>query len=142
MFLTHILQPIFVTGYCEENIDSMASLCNTIAGDAPLFTMFRKDGALVKCPFRGPHSFSYSKGDSGQVCKYPLSFMDTCSDNERLKLRYQACLDVEGSEIASKCNLTVFKAKIGLICICLGEKEAVTHSMFKLLGFHGINIVE
>ena len=89
-------------GYCEENIDSMESLCNTITGDAPLYTMFRKDGQLVKCPFRGPHSFSYSKGDSGQVCKYPASFMDTCSDNKRLQLRYQACLDVEGSEIASK----------------------------------------
>jgi hypothetical protein len=89
-------------GYCEENIESMESLCNTITGDAPLYTMFRKDGDLVKCPFRGPHSFSYSKGDSGQVCKYPASFMDTCSDNMRLQLRYQACMDVEGSEIASK----------------------------------------
>jgi len=88
--------------YCEENIDSMESLCNTITGDAPLYTMFRKDGKLVKCPFRGPHSFSYSKGDSGQVCKYPASFMDTCSDNKRLQLRYQACLDVEGSEIATE----------------------------------------
>lgn len=90
------------SGYCEENIESMDSLCNTITGDAPLYTMFRKDGDLVKCPFRGPHSFSYSKGDSGQVCKYPPSFMDTCSDNKRLQLRYQACMDVEGSEIASK----------------------------------------
>jgi len=88
--------------YCEENIESMMSLCNTITGDAPLYTMFRKDGQLVKCPFRGPHSFSYSKGDSGQVCKYPESFMDTCSDNKRLQLRYQACLDVEGSEIATE----------------------------------------
>ena len=29
----------------EENIENMESLCNTIAGDAPLFTMFRKDGS-------------------------------------------------------------------------------------------------
>ena len=111
-----IIVSSFFLGYCEEKtgFDSMASLCNTIAGDAPLFTMFRKDGELVKCPFRGPHSFSYSKGDSGQVCKYPASFMDTCSDNQRLKLRYQACLDVEGSEIASKCvakliNISLFR---------------------------------
>ena len=89
-------------GYCEENIESMESLCNTIAGDAPLFTMFRKDGSLVKCPFRGPHSFSYSKGDKGQVCEYPASYMDTCSDNKRLQLRYQACHDVQGSESSSK----------------------------------------
>ena len=28
--------------------------------------------------------------------------MDTCSDNRRLNLRYAACLDVEGSEVAGK----------------------------------------
>jgi hypothetical protein len=93
---------ILFSGYCEENIESMEWLCNTIPGDAPLYTMFRKEGELVKCPFRGPFAFSYSKGDSSQVCDYPASFMDTCSDNRRLQLRYQACLDVEGSEIASK----------------------------------------
>lgn len=94
----------YFQGYCEEkeNIESMEALCNTIAGDAPLYSMFRKEGALVKCPFRGPFSFSYSKGDSGQECKYPLSFMDTCSDNKRLQLRYQACHDVQGSEIKRK----------------------------------------
>ena len=85
----------------------MESLCNTIAGDAPLYTMFRKDADLVKCPFRGPFSFSYSKGARGQVCDYPLSYMDTCSDNRRLQLSYQACLDVEGSEIASKTRFAV-----------------------------------
>ena len=82
-----------------------------------LILPYQKDGQLVKCPFRGPHSFSYSKGDSGQVCKYPESFMDTCSDNKRLQLRYQACLDVEGSEIASKLtyyiiNIFVVKSQI------------------------------
>ena len=71
--LNLILQ-LFPLGYCEENIDSMDSLCTTITGDAPLYTMFRKDGQLVKCPFRGPHSFSYSKGDSGEVCNYPGIF--------------------------------------------------------------------
>ena len=96
---------VFISqGYCEENIEprDLESLCSTIAGDAPLFTMFRKDGSLVKCPFRGPHSFSYSKGDKGQVCDYPASYMDTCSDNKRLQLRYQACHDVQGSESSSK----------------------------------------
>ena len=87
----------------------MEWLCNTIPGDAPLYTMFRKEGELVKCPFRGPFAFSYSKGDSSQVCDYPASFMDTCSDNRRLQLRYQACLDVEGSEIASKNAFDIFK---------------------------------
>ena len=80
----------------------MESLCNTIAGDAPLYTMFRKDGDLVKCPFRGPFSFSYSKGGSGQTCSYPSSYLDSCGNNQRLHLKYQACLDVEGSEVASE----------------------------------------
>ena len=104
-------------GYCEENIEprDLESLCNTIAGDAPLFTMFRKDGSLVKCPFRGPHSFSYSKGDKGQVCEYPASYMDTCSDNKRLQLRYQACHDVQGSESLSK----LLFAKQTVVCIFL-----------------------
>ncbi len=81
----------------------MESLCNTIAGDAPLYTMFRKGGDLVKCPFRGPFSFSYSKGGRGQVCDYPLSYLDSCSDHKKMKLKYQACLDVGGSEVASEC---------------------------------------
>jgi len=88
--------------YCEENIQSMEALCNTIAGDAPLYTMFRKGGDLTKCPFRGPFSFSYSKGGRGQVCEYPPSYLDTCSDNQKMKLKYQACLDVEGSEVESE----------------------------------------
>jgi hypothetical protein len=101
-------------------------LCNTIPGDAPLYTMFRKEGELVKCPFRGPFSFSYSKGDSGQICEYPASFMDTCSDSRRLQLRYQACLDVEGSEIASKSIATdrnklakYFFERVGCLFACM-----------------------
>ena len=94
----------FLEGYCEDArlIDSAADLCNNIDGDAQLYSMFRKDGPLVKCPFRGPFSFSYTKGDSGQVCAFPVSSMDTCSDNKRLQLRYQACHDVKGSESHSK----------------------------------------
>jgi len=63
-----VLRPDFPSaGYCEERIRSMEDLCNTIAGDAPLYTMFRREAELVKCPFRGPFSFSYSKGAGGQV---------------------------------------------------------------------------
>ncbi len=89
----------------------MEDLCNSIAGDAKLYTMFRKGGAPVKCPFRGPHSFSYSHGGGPSgggsrgsgICDSPLSFMDTCAEgNSKLKLRYQACIDVAGSEVASE----------------------------------------
>ena len=104
LHLIYILFLIFfsLSGYCEENIQSMEALCNTIAGDAPLYTMFRKGGDLVKCPFRGPFSFSYSKGGRGQVCEHPPSYLDSCSDNQKMKLKYQACLDVEGSEVESE----------------------------------------
>ena len=80
----------------------MESLCDTIPGDAPLYTMFRKGGDLVKCPFRGPYSFSYSKGGRGQVCSYPQSYLDSCDDSRKMKLKYQACTDVGGSEVASE----------------------------------------
>ena len=86
----------------------MEDLCNTIPGDAPLYTMFRKseDVELIKCPLRGPMSFSYSKGArGGPICEYPASYMDTCSDNRKMKFKYQACLDVEGSQVLSKCIL-------------------------------------
>ena len=95
-------RPCFFAGYCEEDIESMESLCNMIAGDAPLYTMFRKAGDLVKCPFRGPFSFSYSRGGRGQVCAHPPSYLDSCGDDQKMRLKYQACLDVEGSEVASE----------------------------------------
>ena len=60
----------------------------------PLFFSFSR----VKCPFRGPFEFTYSKGASGQTCSYPKSYMDSCEGGTKVRLRYQACLDVAGSE--------------------------------------------
>ena len=116
----------------------MESLCNTIAGDAPLYTMFRKGGDLVKCPFRGPYSFSYSKGGRGQVCSYPPSYLDSCDDNRRMKLKYQACTDVEGSEVSSKtteplCSLSfiMINKRVGWLVLGLFSSQPA----FLLLSF-------
>lgn len=140
-------QLIFVvTGYCEEHIESMESLCNTIPGDAPLYTMFRKNGDLIKCPFRGPFSFSYTKGARGQVCEYPSSYLDSCSDNRRLKFNYQACLDVEGSEVASEYCILPGETRPDIInlgprrsiCVPLIELEHCgTHSLSRCCNYPG-----
>ena len=90
-------------GYCETYFDTFESLCDNIAGDSPMHTMFRRDAEPVKCPFKGPFLFSYTKGGSGlNKCSYPPSYLDSCSDNHRLQLNFQACIDVQGSESATE----------------------------------------
>jgi len=89
--------------YCETYFDTFESLCDNIAGDSPMHTMFRRDAQPVKCPFKGPFLFSYTKGGSGlNKCSYPQSYLDSCSDNHRLQLNFQACIDVQGSESATE----------------------------------------
>lgn len=57
----------------------------------------------MKCPFKGPFSFSYTKGGSGlNKCSDPKSYLDSCTDNTRLQLNFQACIDVQGSESVSE----------------------------------------
>lgn len=54
----------------------------------------------IKCPFKGPYSFSYSKGIN--ECKDPLSEIDECTDDKRLLLKFKACADIPGSESRGK----------------------------------------
>ena len=86
--------------YCETYFDTFSSLCDNIAGDSPMFSMFRnRQAEAVRCPFKGPFTFSYSKGGSGlNLCSYPASYLDSCTDQTRLQLSFQACTDVRGSE--------------------------------------------
>jgi len=89
--------------YCETYFDTFETLCSDISGDAPMHTMFRRDAEPVKCPFKGPFLFSYTKGGSGlNRCGSPKSYLDSCSDNHRLQLNFQACIDVAGSESATE----------------------------------------
>ncbi|KAH9388770.1 hypothetical protein TYRP_008116, partial [Tyrophagus putrescentiae] len=71
-------------------------ICNYINGDAPLYSLFRVNTSPIKCPFKGPYSFSYSKGIN--ECKDPLSEIDECTDDKRLLLKFKACADIPGSE--------------------------------------------
>ena len=49
------------------------------------------------CVNRGaPFTFTYNRGYG--ECKYPLSRVDSCTENSRLLLRYQACPEVPKTE--------------------------------------------
>lgn len=80
---------------CEPSRD-LASLCAQITGDALLFSMFRRDAPPAACPFKGPLTFSYTRGH-GQ-CSVPASTIDSCTSDSRLLFKYQACPDVQGTE--------------------------------------------
>jgi hypothetical protein len=86
-----------VPAYCLQK-DSLDNLCGQITGDATLYSMFRSDAGPTECPFRGgpPFTFTYNRG-SGE-CSSPVSKVDSCTDESRLLLRYQACPDVHGTE--------------------------------------------
>jgi hypothetical protein len=81
--------------FCH-NRDSLPTLCSLITGDALLFSMFRENAAPYVCPFRGPFTFTYNRGHG--ECRTPVSSIDTCTEDSRLLLSYQACPDVYGSE--------------------------------------------
>lgn len=83
--------------YCA-GMASLYSLCAHITGDALLYSMFRVNAVPLNCPFSGYHTFSYDRGHG--ECIYPPSTMESCTQESRLILRYQACPDVYGSESA------------------------------------------
>jgi len=97
-------------GYCETYFDGFSSLCSGIAGDSAMYSMIRRDVEPEPCPFHGPHTFSYAKGGAGAVCGYPESYLDSCSDKRSIQLSFQACIDVQGSEISSE-KLTCLAGK-------------------------------
>lgn len=82
--------------HCLESRGSLHSSCSLITGDALLFSMFREAATSVPCPFRGGHTFTYNRGHG--ECRYPVSTIESCTQDSRLLLRYQACPDVHGTE--------------------------------------------
>jgi hypothetical protein len=85
----------FFPAYCHSK-EALPNLCSLITGDALLYSMFRVEASPVQCPFRGPFTFSYNRGHG--ECKSPPSSVDSCTEDSRLLLRYQACPDVSGTE--------------------------------------------
>ncbi|XP_021915226.1 uncharacterized protein LOC110827676 isoform X2 [Zootermopsis nevadensis] len=90
---TNVLQ--YKETFCHAR-ESLQSLCSLITGDALLYSMFRVEATPVECPFKGPLSFTYNRGHG--ECRSPVSSIDSCTEESRLLLRYQACPDVHGTE--------------------------------------------
>ncbi|XP_032510839.2 uncharacterized protein LOC116765493 isoform X2 [Danaus plexippus] len=81
--------------FCHRR-DALPHLCSSITGDALLYSMFRESAEPVDCPLKGPFSFTYNRGHGD--CKIPASSIESCTEDSRLLLNYQACPDVYGSE--------------------------------------------
>lgn len=81
--------------FCDDSQKSL-EFCQHITGDAQLFSMFRVDASPVECPFKGAFTFAYSGGY--KECKSPASSIDSCTEDWRILLRFQACPDVKGTE--------------------------------------------
>lgn len=82
--------------FCDTP-DTLENLCSRINGDAQLYSMFRaEESQAVGCPFHGTFTFSYNRGHG--ECRSPVSSVDSCTEESRLLLRYQACPDVQGTE--------------------------------------------
>ncbi|KAL0277854.1 UNVERIFIED_CONTAM: hypothetical protein PYX00_004987 [Menopon gallinae] len=77
---------------------TLFNLCSLITGDALLYSMFRLNAQPVHCPFKPPMTFTYNRGHG--ECRSPVSSIDSCIEESRLVLRYQACPDVSGTESA------------------------------------------
>ncbi|XP_037029362.1 uncharacterized protein LOC119069418 isoform X3 [Bradysia coprophila] len=81
--------------YCKGR-ETLQNLCEQIAGDALLYSLFKENAEPVKCPLRGPFTFTYNRGHG--ECKNPVSNIDSCTEDSRLLLSFQACPDVSGTE--------------------------------------------
>ncbi|GBN76014.1 hypothetical protein AVEN_127082-1, partial [Araneus ventricosus] len=81
--------------YCD-GYNSLNQACSRLNADAPLYSLFRVDAKPVFCELKGPYTFTYSRGHG--ECQYPLSTIDSCTDDSHLLFRFQACADVLGTE--------------------------------------------
>lgn len=87
----------FREGWCQPDNLNLESMCTVISSDDNLHSMFRLDSRPIPCPFTGaPFTFSYSRGHG--ECTTPVSQAESCTDESRLLLKYQACPDVHGTE--------------------------------------------
>ncbi|GFR25466.1 uncharacterized protein TNCT_292131 [Trichonephila clavata] len=81
--------------YCDEH-RTLDEACSSLTVDNHLHTMFKVHSSPVSCPFKGPFTFNYSRGQG--ECRHPPSTIDTCTDDSQLLFRFQACADVIGTE--------------------------------------------
>ncbi|XP_065372584.1 uncharacterized protein aus isoform X2 [Calliphora vicina] len=81
--------------FCKGR-ETLQNLCDQIPGDALLYSLFRESAEPVKCPLKGPFIFTYNRGNG--ECKSPVSNIESCTEDSRLLLSFQACPDVVGTE--------------------------------------------
>ncbi|XP_026473462.1 uncharacterized protein LOC113377379 [Ctenocephalides felis] len=93
----NVLQYKETLSHCHRK-DSIQNLCQLITGDALLYSMFREQSVPVTCPLKGPFTFTYNRGHG--ECMNPVSNIESCTEDSRLILTYQACPDVHGTESA------------------------------------------
>ncbi|XP_063707345.1 uncharacterized protein LOC134836085 isoform X2 [Culicoides brevitarsis] len=80
---------------CRQR-ETLQYLCEQIPGDALLYSMFKENAEAVKCPLKGPFTFTYNRGHG--ECKNPVSNIESCTEDSRLLLSFQACPDVHDTE--------------------------------------------
>ncbi|XP_022227960.2 LOW QUALITY PROTEIN: uncharacterized protein LOC111077839 [Drosophila obscura] len=90
---TNVLQ--YKENFCKGR-ETLQNLCDQIPGDALLYSLFRESAEPVKCPLKGPFIFTYNRGHG--ECKSPVSNIESCTEESRLLLSFQACPDVQGTE--------------------------------------------
>lgn len=98
------LRTILFPAFCRSR-NTLFNLCSLITGDAHLYSMFRLNAQPVHCPFKPPMTFTYNRGHG--ECRNPVSTIESCIEESRLVLRFQACPDVSGTESAGKCVMRV-----------------------------------
>ncbi|XP_067618574.1 uncharacterized protein aus isoform X2 [Eurosta solidaginis] len=81
--------------FCKGR-ETLQNLCDQIPGDALLYSLFRESAEPVKCPLKGPFIFTYNRGHG--ECRSPVSNIESCTEDSRLLLSFQACPDVQGTE--------------------------------------------
>ena len=89
------LAPICPLGFCRGR-ESLQNLSEQIPGDALLYSMFKENAVPIKCPLKGPFTFTYNRGHG--ECVNPVSNIESCTEDSRLLLSFQACPDVAGTE--------------------------------------------
>lgn len=79
----------------------MEKACSELRSDDSLNSMFRLDSKPISCPFSGPpFSFSYNRGHG--ECMALENQAESCTDESKLLLKYQACADIQGAESSSE----------------------------------------
>lgn len=79
----------------------LATACHELTSDDTLYSMFRLDFVPIACPFTGPpFSFSYNRGHG--ECRAPENQAESCTEDSKLLMKYQACADVQGAESSSE----------------------------------------